>query len=108
MNPLVQVTDIMIFLIKRNKLLQKVQFFGWTLIKTIWGGGFIKIPLSDVPEDAKHLKLIWINTKKEDRVLIKNGSKEYKHKMIPISTQRYTDGGAMEKSVLDITESLRQ
>ena len=43
--------------------------------KTIWEGRVIKIPFSEVPEDAKHLKLIWINTKKEDRVLIKNYSK---------------------------------
>ena len=74
---------------------------------TIWEVGVIKIPFSDVPEDAKHLKLIWINTKKEIRVLIKNCSKEYKHKRIPISTQRYKDVWAMEKSVMDITDSLR-
>ena len=65
--------------------------------KTIWEVRVIKIPFSDVPEDAKHLKLIWINTKKEDRVLIKNCSKEYKQKRIPISTKRYKDGGTMEK-----------
>ena len=39
--------------------------------KTVWEGRFIKIPFSDVPEDAKHLKLIRIHTKKEGRVLIK-------------------------------------
>ena len=33
-------------------------------IKTICEGRVIKIPFSDVPEDAKNLKLIWINTKK--------------------------------------------
>ena len=43
--------------------------------KTIWEGRVIKIPFSDVPEGAKHLKLIWINTKKEESVLIKNCSK---------------------------------
>ena len=31
--------------------------------KTIWYGRVIKIPFSDVPEDARHLKLIWINKK---------------------------------------------
>ena len=31
----------------------------------------------------------------------------YKHKRLPISTQRYKNGGNMEKSVLDITDSLR-
>ena len=75
--------------------------------KKIWEGRVIKIPFSDVPEDSKHFKLIWINTKKEERFLIKNCSKEYNHKGIPISTQRYKYGGDMEKSVLDITDSLR-
>ena len=27
--------------------------------------------------------------------------------MIPVSTHRYEDGGGMEKSVLDLTDSLR-
>ena len=58
-------------------------------------------------EDAKYFKLIWINTKNEERVLIKNCSKEYKHKRILVSTQRYNYGGGMDKSVLDITDSLR-
>ena len=75
--------------------------------KTIWEGRVIKIHFSDVPDDAKHLKLIWINTKREERVLIKNCSKEYKDKRIPISINRYKYGGDKEKSVLDITDSLR-
>ena len=75
--------------------------------KTIWEGWVIKIPFSEKSEDAKHLKLIWINTKKEERVLIKNSSKEFKHKRIHVSTQRYKDGGGMEKSVLDLKDSLR-
>ena len=58
-------------------------------------------------EDAKHLKLIWINTKKEERFFIIFSPKEYKYKRIPISTHRYKDGGAMEKSVLDITDSFK-
>ena len=45
--------------------------------RTIWEGRVIKTHFSDLPEDAKHLKLIWINIKKEDRVLIINCSKEY-------------------------------
>ena len=53
------------------------------------------------------MKIIWINTKKEERVLIKNCSKEYKHKRIPVSTQRYQDGGGREKHVLDLKDSLR-
>ena len=40
--------------------------------KTIWEGRVIKIPFSEKSEDSKHLKLKWINTKKEERVLIKH------------------------------------
>ena len=40
--------------------------------KTIWEERVIKIPFSENSEGAKHLNLIWINTKKEERVLIKN------------------------------------
>ena len=77
-------------------------------IKKIWEGRVIKIPFSDFPDHSKHLKLICINTKKEDRVLIRNCSKEYKHKIIPISNQIYKDGGVVEKYLLDITDSLRK
>ena len=48
--------------------------------KIIWEVRVMKTPFSEKSEDAKNLKLIWINTKKEERVLIKNCSKEYKHK----------------------------
>ena len=43
--------------------------------KTILEGRVIKTPFSDFPEDSKDLKLIWINKKEEDRVLIRNCSK---------------------------------
>ena len=76
--------------------------------KTIWEGRVIKIPFSEKSEDAKHLKLIWVNTKTEEGVLIKNIPKEYKHKSIPVSTHRYKDGGVVEKSVLDMIDSLRR
>ena len=52
------------------------------------------------------MKIVWINTKKEQRVLIKDCSKEYK-KRIHVSTQRYQDGGGMEKSVYDVTDKIR-
>ena len=52
--------------------------------KTIWEGRVIKIPFIEKSEYAKHLRLIWINTKKEERVFIKDCSKEYKHKRIPV------------------------
>ena len=59
-------------------------------------------------EDAKHLKLIWINTKKEERVLIEKKSKKYEHKRMLVSTQRYKDVGGAEKSVLGMIDSLRR
>ena len=43
--------------------------------KTIWEERVIKIPFSKISEDAKHLKLIWINLKKEESVLIKKNPK---------------------------------
>ena len=46
--------------------------------KTILEERFVKIPCSDFPKDYNYLKFIWIHTKKEDRVLIKNCSREYK------------------------------
>ena len=48
--------------------------------KNIWEGMVIKIYFSDVPENAKHLKLIWIDTKKEESILLIKKSKEYKQK----------------------------
>ena len=45
--------------------------------KTIWEGTVIKISYSEKSEDYKYLKVVWINTKKEQRVLIKDCSKEY-------------------------------
>ena len=39
--------------------------------------------------------------------MIENCSREYKKKIIHISTQKYIDGGVMEKYVLDITIKIR-
>ena len=36
--------------------------------RTVWEGRVVKIPFSEKSEDAKHLKLIRISTKKEERV----------------------------------------
>ena len=48
--------------------------------KTTREGRVVKIPFSDFQEDAKNLKLMWMNTKKDDRIFIKHCSKEYKEK----------------------------
>ena len=45
--------------------------------------------------------------KKGRYVFIRKNSKEYKHKRVPISIQRHKDGGVMEQSVLDTTDTVR-
>ena len=40
--------------------------------RAIWLGILIEIPFSDLPQYSNGLKLIWIDTKNEERVLIKN------------------------------------
>ena len=39
--------------------------------------------------------------------MIKNCSREYKQKRISVSTNKYKDGGIMEKLLLDITIKIR-
>ena len=51
-----------------------------TTNKEIWKGELINIPFSDLTQDSNHLKSKWIDTKKEDRFLIKNCPREYKKK----------------------------
>ena len=48
----------------KEEIITEDSIFWMKTNKTIWEGRVIKIPFSDLPEDAKHLKLIWINTKK--------------------------------------------
>ena len=43
--------------------------------KTIWEGRVVKTTFSDFPEDAKHLKLIWIKTNNKDRGFNKKNQK---------------------------------
>ena len=77
--------------------------FGWTLIKSFGGEGSIKSLLVIF----HNMRIDMDSLKKEDGVMIRNLSEEYKHKSIPISNQRYKYGVVMEKSVLDITDILR-
>ena len=66
-------------------------------------GKTIKISFRKLPQDFNNLKLIQIDTKKEDRVLIQNCSRECRNKIIPISTQKYKKGADMDESVFYIT-----
>ena len=56
-----------------------------------------------MPLDSSNLKLIYIDTKKEDRVLIQNCSMEYGNKIILISTEKYMKGANMDEFVFYIT-----
>ena len=99
MHPLFQVKMFMTFLRMRMKLLLRILLFGSTLIKQFWKLG----PLKSLQLPATGLnvfKLIWINTKREDRVLIKSCSREYKQKITSISIQKYKYEGFMKKCVL--------
>ena len=68
---------------------------------------FNKIPYSGLPQDTNYLELLCIHTKNHERVLIKNFSREFTKKRIPLSTQKYKDGGVMEESVFDSTLKIR-
>ena len=74
MHPLIQVNFYDIFE-NEEEIITEDSIFWVNTNKTIWEGRVIKIPFSYFPEDPKHLKLIWINTKREDRFLIINCSK---------------------------------
>ena len=51
--------------------------------------------------------MIRINTKKEDGVLNKNCSREYKQKITPVSTHKYKDVGVTNKYLLYIAIKIR-
>ena len=67
----VDLDDFYDFYDNEDKNITKFSIVWVNTNKTIWEGRVIKTPFSEMSEDAKHLKLIWINTKKEERVLIK-------------------------------------
>ena len=73
MNQLVQVTFFKTYFIMRTGTLLNIIFFCSTLKKN-WKVRVIKIPYNDLPNDFNNLKLIWINTKKEERFFIKKNS----------------------------------
>ena len=48
--------------------------------KEIWRGTVLLIPYSKKKEDREYLKIKWMDTRKEDRILIKNVSLNYSKK----------------------------
>ena len=54
------------------------------------------------------MKIKWIDTRKEDRILIKNVSLNYSKKRVSVPTQQYFNGAYMEETVHGITTKMRQ
>ena len=50
----------------------------------------------------------WIDTRKEDRILIKNVSLNYSKKIVSVPTQQCFNGAYTEETVHDITTKMRQ
>ena len=76
--------------------------------KEIWRGTVLLIPYRKNKEDCEYLKIKWIDTQKEDRILIKNVSLNYSKKRASVPTQQYFNGAYMEETVHGITTKIRQ
>ena len=59
-------------------------------------------------EDSEHLKIKWTDSRKEDRIIIKNVSLNYSKKGASVPTQQYFNGAYMEETVHGITTKTRQ
>ena len=59
-------------------------------------------------EDSEHLKIKWIDSQKEDRIIIKNISLNSSKKRVSVPTQQKFIGAYREKTVHDITNKTRQ
>ena len=58
-------------------------------------GRVLLIPYSKKKEDREYLKIKWIDTQKEERILIKNVSLNYSKKRVALPTQQYFNGEYM-------------
>ena len=59
-------------------------------------------------EDSEYLKTKLTNSRKEERILIKNVSLNYSKKRVSVPTQQYFNGAYMEETVHDITTKMIQ
>ena len=84
--------------------------FVWvkTKKKEIWRGRVLLITYSKKKEDSEYLKIKWIDTRKEERILIKNVSLNYSKKRVSVPTQQYFNGAYMEETLHGITTKMRQ
>ena len=68
----------------------------WVKIKKeIWRGRVLLIPYSKNKEDREYLRIKWMDTRKEGRILIKNVSLNYSKKRVSVPTQQYFNGAYM-------------
>ena len=59
-------------------------------------------------EDSEHLKIKWTDSRKEDRIIIKNVLLNYSKKRVSVPTQQYFNGAYMEETVHDLATKIRQ
>ena len=64
--------------------------------------------LQQKKEDSEYLKIKWIDTRKEERILIKNVSLNYSKKRVLVPTQQYFNGAYIEETVHNITTKMRR
>ena len=63
--------------------------------KEICRGRVLLISYSKKKEDSEHLKIKWTDSRKEDRIIIKNVSLNYSKKGVSVTTQQYFNGAYM-------------
>ena len=57
--------------------------------------------------DIKHLKIKWLDSRKEDRFLIMNVSLNYAKQIVLVPTQQYYNGAYMEETVHYFSTKIR-
>ena len=76
----------------------------WVKTKmNICRGRAMLIPYSHKEEVSEHLKIKWIDSRKEKRVLIKDVPLDYSKKIVSVPTQQYYNVSYMEETVHSIT-----
>ena len=81
----------------------------WVKTKNeIWRGRVILITYSHKKEDSENFKIKWTDSRKEERVIIKNVSLDYTQKRFSLPTQQYYNGAYMDETVHDLTTKTRQ
>ena len=80
----------------------------WVKVKkAIWKGRAIKTPYSIKEEDSEHLKIKWIDSRKEETVLIKNNYRLLQ-KRVSVSIQQCYNGAYTEETIHNLTTKTRQ